>query len=91
MNVNDATTGSFDYLLETFAAELTDAAYPVALRHGTGDKWLDLELDLWRALADTIKKWVPELSQAALQPDAVLGDVRDRLDHRRRPFLALTK
>ena len=28
-----------------------------ALRHGTACMWVDLELDLWKALADTIKKW----------------------------------
>ena len=42
--------------LEVFAAELTAAAYCVALRHGAGDKWLDLELDLWRVLTETVRK-----------------------------------
>jgi hypothetical protein len=46
-----------DALLETFAAELTLAAYHVALRTRTQGTWLDLELDLWRALADTVKTW----------------------------------
>jgi hypothetical protein len=35
--------------LAAFAAELTAAAYSVAFRHTVGDKWLDLELELWRA------------------------------------------
>jgi hypothetical protein len=43
--------------LENLAAELTQAAYPVALRHGVGKEWLDLELDLWKAMAQTVKKW----------------------------------
>lgn len=42
--------------LDDLAAELTSAAYSVALRRGLGDSWLDLELDLWRAVAATIKK-----------------------------------
>ncbi len=42
--------------LEGFAAELTAAAYPVALRHGLGHKWLDLELDLWRVLTEMVMK-----------------------------------
>jgi hypothetical protein len=42
--------------LENLAAELTNAAYPVVLRHGARDKWLDLELDLWKALTDTLKR-----------------------------------
>jgi hypothetical protein len=45
-----------DTLLEDFAAELTSAAYAVALRHGVEDKWLDLELELWEALKETVKK-----------------------------------
>jgi hypothetical protein len=44
-------------MLDNFVAELTSAAYFVAIRHGTADTWLDLELDLWRALADTVKQW----------------------------------
>jgi hypothetical protein len=46
-----------DQALEALAAELTAAAYPVALRHGVGALWLDLELELWRVLAETVKEW----------------------------------
>jgi hypothetical protein len=46
-----------DSLLETFAAELTRAAYCVALRTRTQGSWLDLELGLWRALAEKVKAW----------------------------------
>jgi len=51
------TPANRDGLLEGFAAELTLAAYRVALRTGTQGTWLDLELDLWRALADAVKTW----------------------------------
>jgi hypothetical protein len=44
-------------LFENFGAELTDAAYPVLLQHGVVDNWLDLRLDLWKALSNTVKKW----------------------------------
>jgi hypothetical protein len=44
-----------DALLETFAAELTHAAYHAALRTCRQGTWLDLELELWRALAGTLK------------------------------------
>jgi len=44
-----------DVSLENLAAELTDAAYQVVLRHGLGDKWLDLQLDLWGALTQAIE------------------------------------
>ena len=43
--------------LDDFVADLTEAAYPIALRHKGGEAWLDLELDLWRAMAQTVKKW----------------------------------
>ena len=46
-----------DLDLEDFAAELTEAAYPVVLRHKAGKDWLDLELDLWKVLAQTVKVW----------------------------------
>ena len=53
-----------DALLESFAAELTVAAYRVALRTRMRGTWLDLELDLWRALSDTVKTWGKELPGA---------------------------
>ena len=43
--------------LEDLVAELTAAAYVVALRHGVGNPWLDLELELWQALTDVTSKW----------------------------------
>ena len=57
MNRDSKAPVDRDALLETFAAELALAAHRVALRTRTGDTWLDLELDLWRALADTVKTW----------------------------------
>jgi len=47
-------------LLENFAAKLTSAAYPIALRHGMAGSWIKVELSLWRALAETVKKWARE-------------------------------
>jgi hypothetical protein len=46
-----------DGSLENFAAELIAATYPVLLRHGMVANWLDLELDLWNALKETVQKW----------------------------------
>jgi hypothetical protein len=59
-----------DALLETFAAELTLAANHVALGTRTQSTWIDLELDLWRALADTVKTWGRELSRVPAASDA---------------------
>ena len=57
MNGDFRTPVNRDALLETLAAELTLAAYRVALRTRAQGTWLDLESDLWRALADTVKTW----------------------------------
>jgi len=47
---DDAVTFS-----DALAAELTDAAYPIALQHARGESWIDLKLRLWRALAESIQ------------------------------------
>jgi hypothetical protein len=57
MNDCRAAVADANHRSEVLAAELTAVAYPVALRHGVGDKWLDLELELWRVLTETVKKW----------------------------------
>jgi hypothetical protein len=59
-----------DVLLETFAAELTLVAYRVALRTGTQGTWLDLQLDLWKALAETVKTWDQGIASVPLAGDA---------------------
>jgi hypothetical protein len=45
--------------LDEFVAHLTEAAYPTALRHTSGARWLELELDLWRVIAQAVLKWEP--------------------------------
>ena len=54
-----------DIGLENFAAELTSAVYPLVLRRGPKDSWLKVELGLWRALAETVKKWARQRPPAA--------------------------
>ena len=46
-----------EVLLEAFAAELAAAAYGVALHTRTQDAWIDLELEIWKALASKLKTW----------------------------------
>jgi hypothetical protein len=46
-----------DALQENLTAELTLAAYRVALRARTEGTWLELELELWKSMAETIKSW----------------------------------
>jgi hypothetical protein len=57
MNLNQAAAQDWDTLIEALVAELTEAAYPVALRHGVQGSWVDLELDLWKALGQAVKNW----------------------------------
>jgi hypothetical protein len=57
MNGHRTVVADAEQSLAALAAELTAAAYPVALRHAAGDRWLDLQLELWRVLTETVKKW----------------------------------
>jgi hypothetical protein len=41
---------------EEFLAELTAAAYGVALKHGLRGSFLDVELDLWRELRGVLHR-----------------------------------
>ena len=57
------TMDNRDALLEAFTADLARAAYGVALQTCARSTWLDLELDLWRTLADRVRTWERELSR----------------------------
>ena len=57
MNANERAAREWDRTLERLAAEVTATAYAIALRHGAGGSWLDLELGLWKALARTVREW----------------------------------
>ena len=61
MNDHARATAGPDALLDHFTAELTRAAYHAALPHGAAGTWLDLQLDLWRALAGTVNQWRRQL------------------------------
>ena len=57
MNTTRAMFADQDTFLDTVAAELTSAAYLAALGHGIQGSWIELELDLWRAVAHAVKQW----------------------------------
>jgi hypothetical protein len=63
MNANVTTLNRSDAAREAFAAELTDAAFPVALEHGLGDNWLEVKLNLWKALDRAVETWRPTLCE----------------------------
>ena len=48
---------------DALAAKLTDAAYAVALRHDRPGSWIDLELELWKVLSETIQTWLPAVQR----------------------------
>jgi hypothetical protein len=57
MNDSERAAREWDRALERLAADVTSTAYAIALRHGAGGSWVDLELGLWKALAQTIREW----------------------------------
>jgi hypothetical protein len=60
MNDNPGAVCIRDAQFENLAAELTSAIYPIALGHGMAVSWIKVELGLWKALAETVKKWTRE-------------------------------
>jgi hypothetical protein len=95
MSDNPGASRDRDALLDDFVAQLTRVVYCVALRHGTAGVWVDLELDLWRAMAEMVQGWGQECppdseeafacGRAACCSEAVTGDVRDGRVHWRHP------
>jgi hypothetical protein len=72
MRESQRTAGDRDVRSENFAAELTSAVYPLVLRRGLKESWLKVELDLWKALAETVREWVDRRPTDA-SSDAIVG------------------
>ncbi len=87
MPVDRFSTLEPGHQLATFAADLTDAAYSVALRHGIAGSWIDLQLDVWRVLARTIAETGPRsmASESATEfgawRDVFLSELTDTAYH----------
>ncbi len=71
-------------LLSCFTAELAEAAYAVLLRAGVCGAWIDVKLDVWRGLAESVKHRQEQISSATRlvderEPwrDAVLAELTD--------------
>jgi hypothetical protein len=56
MHANDGRATDREAFLDNVSAELTEAAYLVALRHSGEGSWIDLKLDLWDVLTTAIHK-----------------------------------
>jgi hypothetical protein len=69
MSDNHGAASNRDSLLENLVAELTSAAYCMALRQGIKGSWLDLQLGLWRGLSEMVHKGDRELPPARSAPD----------------------
>jgi hypothetical protein len=68
MNGTSDTSQDLAIRLEKFAAELTSAVYPLLLRRSPKVSWLEVELDLWKALTTTVERRFRQRS-AALSAD----------------------
>ena len=80
MNVDDGPADERDARLQALVAELVaelaSAAYRIALQHGARAVWVDLELDLWRALMEAVNRW--ELAEHIERPEYSDGVVARR-------------
>jgi hypothetical protein len=63
-DVREITRGR-DIRLENFAAELTNALYPLVLRREPTELWVNVELSLWRALTQTVETHLRQRSATA--------------------------
>jgi hypothetical protein len=70
MNNEHTTQNDQDVLLDTFAAELTEAAYPIALKYGVLGSSVDLELEIWKTLTDLVHKRGHDLLAASTTSQA---------------------
>jgi hypothetical protein len=64
MNEKNAKPCDRDAVLDNFAAELTAAAYPIALQHGVHGSSIDLELQMWKKLTEVVHNHGGELMRA---------------------------
>ena len=76
MNQNTHDIADRDVRHDTLVAQLTGAAYEVALRHGVAGTWLELELDLWHALEVTASRFKAIPTGSAIEQTALnAGDL----------------
>ncbi len=56
MGGHDKQDHQEDGLLDTFAAEVTAATYPVALKYGVLGSSVDLELEIWKTVTALVRE-----------------------------------
>ena len=57
MRDDDRTTRDRDARLQHLAADLASAAYPLVLWRGAANSWVQVQLGLWKGLAETVAEW----------------------------------
>jgi hypothetical protein len=70
MNHTVETTCQENEVLDAFAAELTDAAYPIALKYGVSGSSLDMELEIWKTFIELVHRRCHELFSAPVAKQA---------------------
>jgi hypothetical protein len=80
MHGTDESVTNGDARLESLAAELTSVVYPIALRHDSRESWADLELELWKTVVETVKKWERKCRES-YQKSRNRRDMRDGPAH----------
>lgn len=59
-----------DHVVDSFAADVTDAAYPIALKYGfSGSSLVTLELEIWNAVSSLAHKHANELLASSSAPE----------------------
>ena len=61
MSGQEKTDHDRDSLLDRFAAEVTAATYPIALKYGVLGSSLDLELEIWKTVTALVRERGTEL------------------------------
>jgi len=57
MNSNHRICSDKVFGFDRVTAELASAAYALALNRGVRGSWIELELDLWTAMRETMEDW----------------------------------
>jgi len=78
MNQQHPSSTQEETSLDTFAAELTETAYPIALKYGVRGSSLDLQLEIWKAVIELVRKRGRDLCARRRSDRSPAGPAKDR-------------
>jgi hypothetical protein len=84
--MNAKRSGIVSHEVKDFSAAMTAAVYRVALGQGTPERWLELELALWKAVTDTVDQWLPDLPSGVRRSPPPSGRLVPPLAAKALPF-----